>query len=490
MNPVSKKNRWTQVLARWIVLLAVFMGGGRTAEAGWLDEAYDYWASGEMGEDMLNSVGVSADDIAYSIDHPDELLAAMGDEVTSGRAGERLLGYVGTTPEKVANTISEVTGDPCVKGPTIFDDLQEVYDGIASGRTGEELLQAVGYSGSTVAFLVDNPEVLGEALYDEWASGRTGERLIAYGDGLVQGAVETTTEAAYLVGDGLSYGYVLATTETDEELAAEFDPSSKIVSLYKNSDDPGATTVMILEGLANLPAQFVHDIQHDPEALGKTVGSFALPIAVPKGLGAVNKGVKGFIQSNRGLQRGAIASRSAVAADSVATIRVATQPKGIRIRGQVLDEYSAVKPGPLSKTRDPSIHPKDSLQGTFSGGRYTEIKLSEPRTVYRLHDNGTPGRVWNPTQRAFVETRGAGELGAFWSLERPLGSTATRIESAVLPEWGNSMTHMTAVKLPAGTVIQVGEVGAQGGMFVGGGSQLVVEGGAKAAWIVERLKVP
>lgn len=89
-----------------------------------------------------------------------------------------------------------------------------------------------------------------------------------------------------------------------------------------------------------------------------------------------------------------------------------------------------------------------------------------------------------------METRGAGELGAFWSLERPLGPAATRIESAVLPQWGNGMTHMTAVKLPAGTVIQVGEVGAQGGVFVGGGSQLFIKGGAKAGWVVERLKVP
>ena len=71
--------------------------------------------------------------------------------------------------------------------------------------------------------------------------------------------------------------------------------------------------------------------------------------------------------------------------------------------------------------------------------------------------------------QTWTTAHGASETGAFWSLERPAGAGATSIDSAVLPVWGNSMTHMTAVKLPAGTVIHVGEVGAQGGYFVGGG---------------------
>jgi hypothetical protein len=73
-----------------------------------------------------------------------------------------------------------------------------------------------------------------------------------------------------------------------------------------------------------------------------------------------------------------------------------------------------------------------------------------------------------------------------------------RLDGGVLPEWGNSMTHLTAVELQPGTVIYVGEVGAQRGLFVGGGSQLVVKGGidaalkatTKAAKIVERVRVP
>jgi hypothetical protein len=180
--------------------------------------------------------------------------------------------------------------------------------------------------------------------------------------------------------------------------------------------------------------------------------------------------------------------------DGTVSVRVATQPRGIQVKGKILDEYSAVKPGPLSKTK-PGVHPKDSAQATFSGGRYSSVKLTEPRVVYRLHNKGTPTRVFNPNKGVWETTRGASETGAFWSLERPAGAGATRIDSAVLPQWGNSMTHMTAVKLPAGTVIHVGEVGAQGGYFVGGGSQLVVEGGIKAALqtgakVVERVVLP
>ncbi|MEE2749884.1 MAG: hypothetical protein VX519_00510 [Myxococcota bacterium] len=488
----------------WSVWLA------NPVQAGWWDDIYDYWASGEMGESMLNSVGVSAEDIVYSVDHPEEFAAAVKEEVVSGRAGTRLLGYVGTTPEKVANTIDVVTDDPCAKGPTIFDDLKSVVDEVTSGRAGEAILNAVGLTGSEVAFLIDNPHILGDAIYDEWASGRAGERLLGFGEGLGEGALETVAETADLVGDGLSYAYIVATTETLEQANQEFKPSSQVVELYKNSDDPGATTAMLLSNLADLPGQLAHDIAHNPHAAGKTIGSFAVPVVAPRGIGALSKGARGLgrrgganttraavkPQRTRGSGQttgvggeGAVArqpvpvrpkSSSITGGDGSVSVRVATHPKGLKLQGSLIDEYHALKPGPLSKT-GPGVHPANSLQGTFSGGRYASVRLSEPRVVYRLHNNGTPTKVWNPRDGSFSTTRGASETGAFWSLERPAGAGGARIDSAVLPEWGNSMTHMTAVKLPAGTVVHVGEVGAQGGYFVGGGSQLVVEGGIKTA---------
>ncbi|MBV6320648.1 DUF4150 domain-containing protein [Duganella sp. HSC-15S17] len=132
------------------------------------------------------------------------------------------------------------------------------------------------------------------------------------------------------------------------------------------------------------------------------------------------------------------------------------------VKGTVVGEYDALNPGPLPANR----------AETFSGGRYADIVLSEDTVVYRAWSPGT----W------------AAEDGGYWSLEKPIGSLQTRIDSALLPEWGggkppfsssicSQATDWTAIKLPAGTAISVGEVGGQRGVWVGGGSQLLIKGG-------------
>jgi hypothetical protein len=137
-----------------------------------------------------------------------------------------------------------------------------------------------------------------------------------------------------------------------------------------------------------------------------------------------------------------------------------------QIPGKVLNEADALNPGALG----------DELKGiaeTFSGGRYATIKLDRPLTVYR---------AWAPGQ--------SNEFGAFWALEKPRGSLQSRIDSALLPEWGKirgttfnaQATHYSIIEIPAGTTIHVGEVGSQGGMWVGGKSQLLIDGGTKPAW--------
>jgi hypothetical protein len=122
------------------------------------------------------------------------------------------------------------------------------------------------------------------------------------------------------------------------------------------------------------------------------------------------------------------------------------------------------------------------------------VKISEPLVIHRFHNNGKPVKVWNPQKRKFeIKERGAQEFGGFWTLDETRGAAAARIDAAVLPEWGNSMTHRTSVELPAGTIINVGEASGQGGFFVGGSSQLTVEGmrGSllKGARVVERVRV-
>ena len=134
--------------------------------------------------------------------------------------------------------------------------------------------------------------------------------------------------------------------------------------------------------------------------------------------------------------------------------------------GKILNEADALNPGALG----------DDLKGlaeTFSGGRYATIELDRPLTAYR---------TWTPGQ--------SNEFGAFWTLEKPQGSLQSRIDSALLPEWGKvrgtafnaQATHYSIIEIPAGTTIHIGEVGSQGGTWVGGKSQLLIDGGTIPAW--------
>ena len=50
-------------------------------------------------------------------------------------------------------------------------------------------------------------------------------------------------------------------------------------------------------------------------------------------------------------------------------------------------------------------------------------------------------------------------------------------------------TEYTAIRVPAGTRVYVGEVGSQGGPWVGGKSQLLIEGGPQRAWKIGEGKL-
>lgn len=111
--------------------------------------------------------------------------------------------------------------------------------------------------------------------------------------------------------------------------------------------------------------------------------------------------------------------------------------------GKATGSYSAVKPGPLP----------DDLAATFAGGRYKTVTLPKDTVLYRA---GTAERP----------------LGQFFSQEAPTGVLQTRIDKAVLPTWPGGGTSPIdtsfGVKIPAGTQVYVGEVGSQGGFYVGG----------------------
>ncbi|MGI4797028.1 MAG: RHS repeat-associated core domain-containing protein, partial [Janthinobacterium lividum] len=128
--------------------------------------------------------------------------------------------------------------------------------------------------------------------------------------------------------------------------------------------------------------------------------------------------------------------------------------------GSITSESTAMSPGPLS----------DDLAGTFSGGRYSSGTLANDTVLYRAGTAGKP-------------------LGQFFTREPPNGILQTRIDQAVLPEWPNGgkspVDTWYAVKFPAGTRFNVGEIGSQGGMYVGGTEQILIE----QPWLIDGVQV-
>ncbi|MDH4563185.1 filamentous hemagglutinin N-terminal domain-containing protein [Pseudomonas sp. BN411] len=128
--------------------------------------------------------------------------------------------------------------------------------------------------------------------------------------------------------------------------------------------------------------------------------------------------------------------------------------------GRIEDTFSAIKPGPLA----------NNIAETFSGGRYSVISLEKDTVLYRAGTADKP-------------------LGQFFSSEPPLGIVQTRIDKAVLPEWSggakSSIDTSFAIEIPAGTKVYIGEVGVQGGFYVGGTQQIVVQ----KPWLIEGVKV-
>lgn len=129
--------------------------------------------------------------------------------------------------------------------------------------------------------------------------------------------------------------------------------------------------------------------------------------------------------------------------------------------GQITGKYTAMDAtGPLP----------DNMAGTFSGGRYTAVKLEQDTILYRA------GTAEQP-------------LGQYFSQESPASVIQTRIDKAVLPEWpGGSKSPLDtlfAVKVPAGTEVYIGEVGSQGGFYVGGTQQIVVV----KPWAIDGVQV-
>ena len=122
----------------------------------------------------------------------------------------------------------------------------------------------------------------------------------------------------------------------------------------------------------------------------------------------------------------------------------------------VVAAYGPMNPGPLSQ----------DVANTFRSGTYTEMVAQQPTTLYRVY-GGT-----------------ASELGGYWTQTLPAGPVQSIIDTALLPQWGNSATNVVQIEIPAGTRYFTGAAAPQGGL-VGGGNQVVFPQGFRVdpTWI-------
>ena len=86
----------------------------------------------------------------------------------------------------------------------------------------------------------------------------------------------------------------------------------------------------------------------------------------------------------------------------------------------------------------------------------------------------------------------ANQTGGYWTRIKPSGGLQAQLDSALLPEWGNTVEHVAEIRVPAGTTIYEGYAAPQAvlhgeekvGEILGGGSQVYIPKVDKS-WLVK-----
>ncbi|WP_141246515.1 hypothetical protein [Actibacterium ureilyticum] len=109
----------------------------------------------------------------------------------------------------------------------------------------------------------------------------------------------------------------------------------------------------------------------------------------------------------------------------------------------------------------------DTIAATFQDGKYSNVKLSADKIMYKYHgvDNRTGQKVTWLTDRKYSN------------------ETELRRDLAIKKEWGVKLTSVSAFKVPKGTWISEGKAAGQGHAYPGGGYQAVVQNVPKS-WLI------
>lgn len=107
----------------------------------------------------------------------------------------------------------------------------------------------------------------------------------------------------------------------------------------------------------------------------------------------------------------------------------------------------------------------ETVANTFRSASYNQATLSEPAILYRVSGGSTA------------------EIGQYWTTVRPTGPLQAQIDLALKPEWENTATQVTTIRVPAGQTIYMGAAASQGGAQIGGGSQVFISR-VDPSWVI------
>jgi RHS repeat-associated protein len=216
---------------------------------------------------------------------------------------------------------------------------------------------------------------------------------------------------------------------------------------------------------------------HQPEIrneaeLKQRIDQFGWDVVGTAGDVAVVAGMaRALVAGSQALTRGEASMQSTadvLKSDAPTSVEVSTLPERTAVAGQ--ESFLAV---PRTKVWGPHNGPGPlgaKIASTFRSSTYRETILTEDVILYRVYG----GR--------------AGELGHYWNRVEPTGPLQAQLDSALLPEWGNTGSKVASIRVPAGTTIYEGAAAPQlgrGGIpsLLGGGAQVFIPR-IDPAWLV------
>ncbi|SMB51531.1 conserved hypothetical protein [Serratia proteamaculans] len=135
---------------------------------------------------------------------------------------------------------------------------------------------------------------------------------------------------------------------------------------------------------------------------------------------------------------------------------------------QIIKSYGPHESGPLGNPND-----QRAPASTFRSGTYTE-KVAET-DIYLYRDYGGSAKA----------------DGRYWTPEPSKGPLQSQLDSAVLPEWGNTFQNQSVIKIPKGTTYYEGAAAPQTGTqgtnptLHGGGAQIFLPT-PRNDWIIKK----